>query len=940
MNFQGHEISTVARAYDVLGRCFLELDALGQICHANQTAQSVLQWPTPETWLHRPLSTMCEDLCLPLLANLSQPTDPPQTVQIGDSFRRWHVKPVVVDEQPHWFLIDEDVTEFEHIYNTLQSELRRVTGQISTERLSFDEYLKEIYGFLESVIINMPCYVFWKDLNFRYVFCNKKTVVDMTDSNKLSDIVGKTDYDFGWDPRTVDVCRQVDAHILSTGEARLNFEEVLVTKEGRVLNLLSNKMPLRNTRGEIIGILGATLDISDRKKLEQAKLQHSLGKEQQHLAETISEQENLYAKLETAITQFTGQRFPARLPAEEYLADLLYYFEKLFSLMPGYVFWKDKNFRYIMCNETASKYMLGFDRPDQIRGKTDYDFGWDPDLVATYRKIDEEILNTGLPMQVVEETVVTKEGQTIILLVNKSPLTNRAGEVVGIFGVSIDITAQKEAERLRLENQHQETVALEHQRFRKAADQLVHDVRSPLTSLQMTLKSCTGLPEKQRLTLRNATLRIQDMTSQLISQFPGAKQKSLGDEELASTPLLLSSVLLDILSEKRFEYQGQDINFSYDFPDNSWFVFIYIAQSDFKRMISNLINNAVEALSPTSRDVALMLDVEEHMIDITVHDSGVGMAPEIQKKILERQNFTQGKEGDHFGLGLTQVFDVLDRHEGKLRVISRVGYGTQMVLRFPAVSPPVWAATRIELNPNDLVIILDDEPTIHDAWNSHFVQKAPEMMLKHFTKAQDVIHYIQFLSPDERLKIFLLCDYELSPGDLTGLDVIERTTIYRALLVTSHYGNYSIQRKAVQAGVRILPKPLASEVPIKILKTKKNDPTQKHIVDVVLVDDDPDFARNVITTLDGFQVDYHESLENFFENLDLYPKDTKICLDRIFTFEKISGIDAAKKLHALGYTNLYLLTGFILEVGAIPPYLRVIEKHNLDAIYALRDDLE
>jgi hypothetical protein len=104
------------------------------------------------------------------------------------------------------------------------------------------------------------------------------------------------------------------------------------------------------------------------------------------------------------------------------------------------------------------------------------------------------------------------------------------------------------------------------------------------------------------------------------------------------------------------------------------------------------------------------------------------------------------------------------------------------------------------------------------------------------------------------------------------------------------------------------------------------------------VDDDADFAQSMLKALDKIHIDYYESLESFFENLGLYPKDTKICLDRIFTFEKMDGIGAAKKLHGLGYTNLYLLTGLMLHAEPLPTYLKVIEKHKLAEIYALAEE--
>ena len=54
----------------------------------------------------------------------------------------------------------------------------------------------------------------------------------------------------------------------------------------------------------------------------------------------------------------------------------------------------------------------------------------------------------------------------------------------------------------------------------------------------------------------------------------------------------------------------------------------------------------------------------------------------------------------------------------------------------------------------------------------------------------------------------------------------------------------------------------------------------------------------------------------------------------------MNGLEAAQELHARGYKNLYLLTGLDLREHPLPPYLKVIEKNNVEAIYAIKAELE
>lgn len=82
-------------------------------------------------------------------------------------------------------------------------------------------------------------------------------------------------------------------------------------------------------------------------------------------------------------------------------------------------------------------------------------------------------------------------------MVNKVPLRNEDGEVAGIIGIGIDITDRKraEAERDAAWKAQLET----NTQFAKIVNQVVHDIRSPLASLLIIIKSCKDLPEMERI---------------------------------------------------------------------------------------------------------------------------------------------------------------------------------------------------------------------------------------------------------------------------------------------------------------------------------------------------------------------------------------------------------------------------------------------------------
>ncbi len=201
-----------------------------------------------------------------------------------------------------------------------------------------------------------------------------------------------------------------------------------------------------------------------------------------------------------------------------------------------------------------------------------------------------------------------------------------------------------------------------------------------------------------------------------------------------------------------------------------------------------------------------------------IEDNGKGMRPELAKTILNHIGVTDGKENGH-GIGLTQVLDTLQNNEGKLEIESQEGVGTKMILTFPRIPSQNWIADSIKLVDDDIVIILDDDSSIHMAWNTRFdelVRKFPNLAVLHFEIGQECIDFINRIAPDKIHKVFLLTDYELLKQDVNGLDVIHQTPVERSILVTSHYADKAICSCAIKAGTTILPKQLAYDIPIAV----------------------------------------------------------------------------------------------------------------------------
>jgi PAS domain S-box-containing protein len=122
-------------------------------------------------------------------------------------------------------------------------------------------------------------------------------------------------------------------------------------------------------------------------------------------------------------------------------------FENIISNIPVYVFWKDKDSRYLGCNQRFAT-VAGVRRKEAIAGKTDLDLAWKTKEAELTRQIDQKVMRRGEPLLDLEETQLQADGREATFLSSRVPLRDDSGSVVGILGIYIDITERKRNEEI------------------------------------------------------------------------------------------------------------------------------------------------------------------------------------------------------------------------------------------------------------------------------------------------------------------------------------------------------------------------------------------------------------------------------------------------------------------------------------------------------------
>ena len=331
------------------------------------------------------------------------------------------------------------------------------------------------------------------------------------------------------------------------------------------------------------------------------------------------------------------------------------------------------------------------------------------------------------------------------------------------------------------------------------AKRVRHDIRSPVGALQIATQDLTGLPEDQQAIIRSGMDRLREIVSEL-ETIRGPKIVVRQEvEPNAPQPLLL--LTQEIIQEKRL-LLPQGVALARDFSQDALCLFARISASDFKRSLSNLIDNAAEACNSRGR-IVVRISREGDSALIEIADNGAGISRENLGQVAT-QGFTTKPGGS--GLGLFYAREFTESAGGRFDIRSEQAVGTTVALHIPLSNASPYVK-RIEIPTHGEIAVLDDQTSTHLSWKHRLEElraKGATFSLNLFkTSAEFLAWYRAAARPD----VLCLLDYDLGTGSMTGLDVArELGQGANAVLVTGHYDSEDVQRQCAERGIRLLPK--------------------------------------------------------------------------------------------------------------------------------------
>ncbi|MCB9024759.1 MAG: HAMP domain-containing histidine kinase [Bdellovibrionaceae bacterium] len=262
--------------------------------------------------------------------------------------------------------------------------------------------------------------------------------------------------------------------------------------------------------------------------------------------------------------------------------------------------------------------------------------------------------------------------------------------------IQIIDTLNSNIKQLR-EAENNKLLLAETKAFNNIAKQVAHDIRSPLTSLEILAAKLKDQPIADKNLIKNSIKRIKEISEDLLQKDRNNLNKykishtnnqtsiQIKQNEIVNNiePIVISDLIYKIIEEKKVEYSiKKNINFLVNTDDSLNNILCRIDYKNFSRAISNLINNSVEAIEESkSGFISIYSSLEDDCILIELRDSGKGISPENMESILVN-GVSLGKVNGN-GIGLSFAKQVIESFNGIFKINSKLNVGTTISIFLP-----------------------------------------------------------------------------------------------------------------------------------------------------------------------------------------------------------------------------------------------------------------
>ncbi|HER08564.1 MAG TPA: PAS domain S-box protein [Bacteroides sp.] len=501
------------------------------------------------------------------------------------------------------------------------------------DRKHFFRHIKQI-KLLYTLIDSMPDWIYVKDRKSRFILTNKHLAASHG-IRSPDEMIGKTDFDY-YPESLARTFFSDEQAIMKDGKPIVNKEEVLTgQKEGDVV-LSTTKIPVRNKRDQVVGIVGIGRDITRQKHVEERLKQ---------LSQVASSTENVVVIMDgSGNLEWVNRGFE-----EKYGCSLEEFVKK-----------NGRNLRACSSNENIGEIL-------------------------------NEIIVTGRS-QSYSSRARDRFGNDVWYQSNITPVIDDQGKVSSLVLIDSDITGLKKAD-LQIKQQKYELEAQRDQlrklnaRKDKLFSIIAHDLKNPFQAIigfSELLKSEYNRMDQERV--REYMELIHDSSSsayELLFNLLEWARAQTGAIRVSPGPVCIKELIPDIIDLNALHMKEKQVR-SENLVDEK--IVAFADRNMVHTILRNLTSNAIK-YTPSGGKVTLDASEKNGSVEVSVSDTGVGISEEKIKTLfsLEKGKSTAGTAGETgTGLGLLVCEEFLSLNRGKIRVTSQPGRGSTFTITLPA----------------------------------------------------------------------------------------------------------------------------------------------------------------------------------------------------------------------------------------------------------------